>query len=140
MTGVRWWWIPLVGALLVGCPRDDRETQEPASPSPATGTQAVGSPQAPGAQADLGRQVFAQQCANCHGPGGAGDGPAAAALKPKPRNLTVASAYRFGAGREAVEKTIRNGVQGSAMPAFSAVLTDAQTEAVADFVVKLQTK
>jgi mono/diheme cytochrome c family protein len=35
-----------------------------------------------------GKQIFAQVCTPCHGEGGKGDGPAAAALNPKPRNLT----------------------------------------------------
>lgn len=32
--------------------------------------------------------VFHTRCATCHGEGGHGDGPAAAALNPKPRNYT----------------------------------------------------
>ena len=35
-----------------------------------------------------GKQIFSQICTPCHGPEGKGDGPAAAALDPKPRNLT----------------------------------------------------
>jgi putative copper resistance protein D len=34
-----------------------------------------------------GRAVFAEHCVACHGAGGAGDGPAAAALNPKPPDL-----------------------------------------------------
>lgn len=34
-----------------------------------------------------GRAVFAEHCAACHGPRGAGDGPAAAALDPRPPDL-----------------------------------------------------
>lgn len=42
-----------------------------------------------GAQdADNGKTLFVKNCAPCHGPSGKGDGPAAAALKPKPRDLT----------------------------------------------------
>ena len=37
-----------------------------------------------------GKTTFENTCAACHGPGGKGDGPAAAALDPKPRNLTDA--------------------------------------------------
>ncbi len=33
-------------------------------------------------------KIFTERCANCHGPGGAGDGPGAAALDPKPRSFT----------------------------------------------------
>ncbi|MFQ5787131.1 MAG: c-type cytochrome [Thermodesulfobacteriota bacterium] len=34
-----------------------------------------------------GKEIFETNCAACHGPEGKGDGPAAAALEPKPRNL-----------------------------------------------------
>ncbi|MCA9809546.1 MAG: cytochrome c, partial [Candidatus Dadabacteria bacterium] len=37
-----------------------------------------------------GKTTFENTCAACHGPGGKGDGPAAAALDPKPKNLTDA--------------------------------------------------
>ena len=37
--------------------------------------------------ADRGKVLFATYCATCHGDAGAGDGPAASALNPKPRNL-----------------------------------------------------
>ncbi len=33
-------------------------------------------------------QIFAQRCSTCHGAGGKGDGAAAAALNPKPRDLS----------------------------------------------------
>jgi mono/diheme cytochrome c family protein len=36
-----------------------------------------------------GRDSFAFYCATCHGPGGKGDGPAAAALKTAPPDLTL---------------------------------------------------
>jgi mono/diheme cytochrome c family protein len=34
------------------------------------------------------REIFAQRCSVCHGLGGKGDGPASAALNPKPRNYS----------------------------------------------------
>jgi len=37
-----------------------------------------------------GKTTFENTCAACHGPGGKGDGPAAAALDPKPKNLSDA--------------------------------------------------
>lgn len=43
--------------------------------------------QALAADADAGKTKFQQFCATCHGPAGAGDGPAAAALRPQPRAL-----------------------------------------------------
>ncbi len=37
-----------------------------------------------------GKKTFGSRCAMCHGKAGLGDGPAGAALKPKPSNLSVA--------------------------------------------------
>lgn len=42
------------------------------------------------ADAEAGEAKFKQLCAACHGPDGAGDGPAAASLDPKPRDMTDA--------------------------------------------------
>lgn len=45
--------------------------------------------QAAASGADRGAQeVFARVCSMCHGPNGTGNGPAAEALTPKPRNYT----------------------------------------------------
>ena len=35
-----------------------------------------------------GKEIYAKQCAGCHGPAGKGDGLAAAALNPKPADFT----------------------------------------------------
>jgi len=40
------------------------------------------------ADAAAGEAKFKQLCATCHGQTGAGDGPASAALNPKPQNLS----------------------------------------------------
>lgn len=37
---------------------------------------------------ERGKSLFGTHCASCHGPMGKGDGPAAAALNPKPKDLT----------------------------------------------------
>ena len=59
-----------------------------AEPPPAAAPQAA----APSA-ADLNqaKEIFAGRCTPCHGPQGRGDGPASAALTPKPRNFTDAT-------------------------------------------------
>ncbi len=41
-----------------------------------------------GGDAAKGKATFQTNCSSCHGPMGKGDGPLAAALNPKPRNLT----------------------------------------------------
>lgn len=43
------------------------------------------------ADAAAGEAKFKQLCSACHGPAGAGDGPAAAGLRPTPRDLSDAA-------------------------------------------------
>jgi mono/diheme cytochrome c family protein len=71
----------------------------------------------------LGKQVYAQQCAACHGIGGRGDGEASYLLYPKPRDF-VAAKYRLVSTWERVPTdqdlfdTISRGMPGSAMPSW----------------------
>ncbi len=60
-----------------------------------------------------GADVFDRNCGGCHGPAGRGDGPAAASLLPKPRDLTRAHFSDLAASR-----TLWNGVPGSSMPGW----------------------
>ncbi len=46
--------------------------------------------------AALGAESYQQYCASCHGPEGRGDGPAAAALRERPADLTRIAARRGG--------------------------------------------
>jgi mono/diheme cytochrome c family protein len=65
-----------------------------------------------------GKASFEMNCASCHGPAGAGDGAAAAALDPKPRNLATAS-FKGGVKPAQIFDTLGKGVPGTAMIAFS---------------------
>lgn len=65
-----------------------------------------------------GKELYAVQCAVCHGTTGGGDGPGAAALNPKPRNFTSGE-WRFGGGPARVFKTITEGSPGTSMASFS---------------------
>jgi mono/diheme cytochrome c family protein len=60
-----------------------------------------------------------QRCSTCHGPNGAGDGPGAADLNPKPRNLQDA-AWQASVDDAYIEKIIKLGGTGvgksAAMP------------------------
>ena len=51
---------------------------------------------APATSPASGREMFVTYCASCHGRQGRGDGPAAAALKKPPANLTMLSANNGG--------------------------------------------
>ena len=60
-----------------------------------------------------GRRLYADHCASCHGNGGAGDGPGAASLRPRPANLVE---HEYSDARLA--EALWNGVAGSSMPAW----------------------
>ncbi len=72
----------------------------------------------------LGKQVYNQQCAACHGTGGRGDGEAAYLLYPKPRDF-VAAKYRLVSTWDRVPTnqdlfdSISRGMPGSAMPSWN---------------------
>lgn len=83
--------------------------------------------------ADDGARVYAERCSGCHGDHGNGDGPAAAALVPKPRNFVDAAFWRDRT-LDQVKTTITKGKTGTMMPGFEGVLTDAEIDSVARFV------
>ena len=64
--------------------------------------------------AHKGAEVFVRNCAGCHGREGLGNGPAAVALTPAPRNLATA----LFADRS-LSQSLWNGVSGSSMPSWS---------------------
>lgn len=66
-----------------------------------------------------GQKLFAQNCVTCHGAEGHGDGPAAAALNPKPRNFTADVGWKNGRKVTQIFKTLTQGLQGTPMPAFA---------------------
>ena len=77
-----------------------------------------------------GNELFAQKCASCHGSRGNGmGGRSGPALNGKD--------YRYGNGREAVLKSIRDGRE-EGMPGFSSALTETQLEALTEYVVYLK--
>ncbi len=97
----------------------------PAQPAPAA---AVPAPAA-NPDAAAGATLYAANCATCHGARGAGDGPAAAALVPKPARHGDGS-YMNGLGNEHLFKVVKEGgtaVGKSALMApWGGMLSDAQ--------------
>jgi mono/diheme cytochrome c family protein len=67
-----------------------------------------------------GHHVFEQTCAMCHGPEAHGDGPAGAALNPKPRNL-VEGPWKKGGGYIGWMTVINQGIPGSGMASWQAL-------------------
>jgi mono/diheme cytochrome c family protein len=81
-----------------------------------------------------GEEVFKRQCAVCHGDKGQGDGPASAALRPKPADLTDPEKM----GEYTQTKLVAMIGKGKGMmPAFGAVLNKQDLEAVAGYVHSL---
>jgi len=60
-------------------------------------------------QSVAGKDLFREYCAVCHGTAGKGDGPAAAALKPQPSDLTQISKNNGGKFPELKVQHIING-------------------------------
>ncbi len=85
--------------------------------------------------ATAGAAIFKNNCTACHGEQGHGDGPAGAALSPRPKNLpdlasTVGDDYLFW--------RISTGRDGTAMVAWKGVLTDEQIWQVVSFIRTLK--
>src|SRR2546422_6132854 len=77
-----------------------------------------------------GKKVYVKWCAGCHGDGGAGDGPAASHMLPRPRDFTGAI-YKIrttASGQlptdQDVLRSIDEGLPGTAMPAWKDRLSD----------------
>lgn len=66
-----------------------------------------------------GAELFkANGCNGCHGDQGNGDGPAAAALNPKPRNFHTKDAWKNGQSFAGLYKTLEEGLPGTPMSPF----------------------
>ena len=77
-----------------------------------------------------GKAVYVKWCAGCHGDGGAGDGPAASHMLPRPRDFTGAI-YKIrttASGQlptdQDVLRSIDEGLPGTAMPAWKDRLSE----------------
>jgi len=85
------------------------------------------------------RGIYRQQCGHCHGTSGDGDGPTAALLNPYPRDYRR-GLFKFKSTERAaqptdadLERVIRYGVPGTAMPAFDLLPKD-EVAALVEYV------
>jgi DMSO reductase family type II enzyme heme b subunit len=78
------------------------------------------------------KEIYQFRCAVCHGEEGAGDGPAADFLYPKPRDFTLGTfKYKTSPGElpirdEDLFDIIKHGLNGTGMPGWKTLLTDEQ--------------
>ncbi|RPH80746.1 MAG: hypothetical protein EHM80_04420 [Nitrospiraceae bacterium] len=107
---------------------------------------------APEPSADMieaGKRVYFTKCVWCHGVDGAGDGPGADRLWPRPRNfnqgtfkirhtasgeLPLFDAKKPIPGQNDLFETVTHGLPGSAMPPWEGILTEEQRLQVLSFV------
>ncbi len=95
----------------------------------------------PAEQIEAGKRVYFTKCVWCHGVEGAGDGPGAVRLWPRPRNFNAGTfKIRHTASGQLplidldLLQTVTHGLPGSAMPSWEGILTEQQRKDVLAFV------
>ncbi len=90
---------------------------------------------------EAGKRVYFTKCVWCHGVEGAGDGPGAARLWPRPRNFNAGTfkiRHTVSGQLPLIDvdlfDTVTHGLPGSAMPPWEGILTDQQRKDVLAFV------
>lgn len=97
-----------------------------------------------------GHALYRRHCLHCHGVSGDGNGPTANFLYPRPRDFRASAepgaggvfkftSTPFGAKptRADLRKTLLQGLPGTSMPSFDALMTAPEIEQVIDFVLFL---
>ncbi len=79
-----------------------------------------------------GEEVYKQLCAVCHGDNGDGKG---LIQLDRPARSFREGGFSFGNTKEAISRTVAAGIGGTPMPGFAAMLSDAELEAVAEYVI-----
>ena len=115
----------------------DTNPAQAAPPAPYAGRT---NPKASDANAAAqGKELYAINCASCHGASGKGDGPTAAALEPKPKPLAQTLQT---AGDDYIYWRIAEGGAfppfNSAMPAWKATLKEEQIWSIVSFLRTLR--
>lgn len=135
--------------LILGCGGSDSDAPAPKKADGAAATTSPAPPpptasEAVGAIDPAAKATYDARCLMCHGATGAGDGSMVAMLKVKPRSFG-SDAWRFvdfAAGDAAVRaetrRVIREGIADAMMPPAAATDTDAQLDALVDYVLLLR--
>lgn len=89
-----------------------------------------------------GYAIYRKQCLHCHGVSGDGRGPTAESLFPRPRDFRR-GLFKFTSTtgtkptRADLRKTLLQGLPGSSMAAFEALLTPPEVEQILDYTIFL---
>ena len=92
-----------------------------------------------------GYTLYRRHCLHCHGVSGGGDGPTSTFLAyPQPRDyrpgifkFTSTSPANSKPTRDDLRKTINEGLHGTSMPAFDALMTPSEVDQVIDYTIFL---
>ena len=84
-----------------------------------------------------GKAVYDARCSFCHGSSGKGDGPAGAALQPRPTNFTDPGFWKT-ASPEIIKLVIVNGKPGTAMVPFGQTLKPDEIDDVMTYVQSMK--
>lgn len=85
------------------------------------------------------QEIYQNLCLRCHGDKGDGHGTIATYLDPYPRDFTNAG-FMNSKPEERLANSIKNGVEGTSMPAWGKVLTDEQVKGVLAYINQNFTK
>ena len=88
------------------------------------------------AMVERGEAIYIQQCLSCHGAELRGDGPAGTSLEPPPADFSAPHTMVHSV--EDLIYWVRNGKQGTAMPAFGNSLSDQQIRDVLTYIAAEQ--
>jgi len=77
------------------------------------------------------KRLYGQYCANCHGPAGAGDGPLANAIKPRPASFADSAFQATRSDQQLVAAITAGKIP---MPAFGKLLSPAQVKALVAYI------
>lgn len=116
----------LSAAAILNCGKKEEDKTQVTATSTSAGNNLVAK----------GKEVYDVNCASCHGPNGAGDGPAGASLVPKPRNFLTSDGWKNGKTKEGILKTLKEGIAGSGMVPYPHL--EADHEALAEYILSLK--
>jgi mono/diheme cytochrome c family protein len=85
-----------------------------------------------------GKELYAANCALCHGATGLGDGEGGASLDPPPRNLTATDEYKYGHLELALFRTGTYGVEGTGMAPWDGIIAPEDQWAIGHYIRTLQ--